>query len=321
MFNKKQVQMRIAHLSDFHYTTFFKKSNLGGIYYLLKYAIKNNADHIVITGDLTDNADNNDFLILRQLFKSLGLLNSKKLSLVIGNHDIFGGVQAAEDIFTFPEKCRKVNFNKQVKQFYNLFKETFDESTYLSENIFPYVKIINGIMLLGMNSIAGYSTAKNIFASNGSVSLEQLNETINILERFNYRDLVKIILIHHHFNKIKISNNGSFGSFWQNIEKQTMKLRKKKRLLTLFKMYNIDLVMHGHLHETEEYKREGIKFLNAGGSLKGPVTGGMEINFIDIKGAAFKIQKQTLSPAADELIMSEVLLNEILSVYRLPVEE
>ncbi len=244
--------MRIAHLSDFHFTTFFKKSNLIDIYSLLNYAIENNADHIVITGDLTDNADSNDFSILRRIFEKLGLLNSQKLSLVIGNHDIFGGVQTAEDIFTFPEKCRTVDFNKQVKQFYNFFKETFENCAYLSGNIFPYAKIINGVLLLGMNSIAGYSTAKNIFASNGSVDLEQLNETIRILEKYNDIVSSKIILIHHHFNKIKVINNGSFGSFWQNIEKQTMKLRKKKRLLNLFRIFDVDLVLHGHLHETVE---------------------------------------------------------------------
>ncbi|MHB1688154.1 MAG: metallophosphoesterase family protein, partial [Ignavibacteriaceae bacterium] len=57
--------MKIAHISDLHFTTFFKKSNYGSIQYLLEYALNHNADHIVITGDLTDNADKNDFLILR----------------------------------------------------------------------------------------------------------------------------------------------------------------------------------------------------------------------------------------------------------------
>ncbi len=302
--------MRIAHLSDFHFTTFFKKSNLDVIHYLLKYAVRNNADHIVITGDLTDNADHTDFLILRRLFEKLGLLNSQKLSLIIGNHDIFGGVQTAEDIFTFPGKCRTVDFNKQVKQFYKFFKETFENCAYLSVNIFPYAKIVNGVLLLGMNSIAGYSTTKNIFASNGSVNLEQLNETIRILERYNNIVSRKIILIHHHFNKIKINNNNSFGSFWQNIEKQTMKLRKKKRLLNLFKIFDVDLVLHGHLHETMEYKRKGIRFLNAGGSLKGPDANEMKINFIDINPSSIKTKTKALIPEPSDLIIENDLLNE-----------
>jgi 3',5'-cyclic AMP phosphodiesterase CpdA len=275
--------MKIAHLSDLHFTTFFKDNNLANIKYLLDYALEKNADHIIITGDLTDNATDTDFLILRQLFESYGILNSQKLSLVIGNHDIFGGVQTAEDIFSFPERCGKVNFNKQVNLFYNYFKETFDNCAFLSKpNIFPYAKILDGVLFVGINSIAEYSTSKNIFASNGSVGIDQFDETAQILEQFKYDAAVKIILIHHHFNKIKVKGKNSFGSFWQNLEKQTMKLRKKKRLFNLFYRYNIDLVLHGHFHEIGEYKRTGIKFLNAGGCLKNNSKNLIGLNFIDI---------------------------------------
>jgi len=286
--------MRIAHLSDLHFTTFFKKNNLAGIKYLLEYALNLKADHIVITGDLTDNATESDFIILRDLFNDLGILNSQKLSLVIGNHDIFGGVQTAEDIFSFPEKCGKVNYIEQIKLFYNYFKETFDNCVYLSKsNIFPFAKILNGILFVGMNSIAEYSTSKNIFASNGSVSIDQFDETAKILEQYKYKALNKLILIHHHFNKIKVKGKNSFGSFWQNIEKQTMKLRKKKRLYNLFNRYEIDLVLHGHFHEMGEYKREGIRFLNAGGSLKNNSKNLLGINFINISQSS-KITTKTI---------------------------
>ena len=286
--------MKIAHISDLHFTTFFKKNNLAGIKYLLEYALAQKADHIVITGDLTDNATESDFFILRQLFKELDILNSQKLSLVIGNHDIFGGVQTAEDIFSFPEKCGKVNFNEQVNLFYNFFKETFTGCVYISKpNIFPYAKILNGILFVGINSIAEYSTSKNIFASNGSVGIDQFDETSKILEQFKYKATNKIILIHHHFNKIKVKGKNSFGSFWQNIEKQTMKLRKKKRMFNLFNRYEIDLVLHGHFHEMGEYIREGIRFLNAGGSLKSNSNNLIGINFIDISPSA-KITTHTI---------------------------
>ena len=287
--------MRIAHISDLHFTTFFKKSNLGSINYMLEYAFKHKADHIVITGDLTDNADKNDFLILRDLFENLGILSSEKLSLVIGNHDIFGGVQTAEDIFSFPEKCRSVNFNEKVQDFYSYFSETFDNCVYFSEDtIFPFAKILDGVLIAGMNSIAEYSKAKNIFASNGAVSIAQFDATLKILENFNKDVHTKIVLIHHHFSKIKSKNSGSFGGFWQNIEKQTMKLRKKKRLLNLFNQYDINLVLHGHYHETKEYHRNGIRFLNAGGSFKNQYHNELFINFIDVDPSIININTHNL---------------------------
>jgi len=53
--------MKIAHISDLHLNMFYKDSNLQKIKYLLKYAIAQKPDHIVITGDLTDNAGEKDF--------------------------------------------------------------------------------------------------------------------------------------------------------------------------------------------------------------------------------------------------------------------
>ena len=289
--------MKIAHLSDLHFTTFFKDHNLELVEYLINYAKHQNADHFVITGDLTDNASDEDFEILRNLFKKHDLLCSDRLSLVIGNHDIFGGLQTAEDIFNFPEKCRSVNFREKVKNFYQHFSEAFDKTDYLSEeNIFPYVKILDDVMFLGLNSISEYSKTKNIFASNGSIGLEQFNETIHLFEQYKNSNYKKLLLIHHHFNKIKIDKNSSSASFWQNIEKQTMKLRKKKRLLKLLNMYKIDLVLHGHYHINNEYVRKGIKFLNAGGSLKGVVPNECFVNFVKIKDDKIKTSIHKLTP-------------------------
>ncbi len=309
--------MRIAHLSDLHFTTFFKKSNLGSIDYLLSYALDQKADHIIITGDLTDNADRNDFLTLRKLFDKHGLLNAEKLSLVIGNHDIFGGVQTAEDILSFPERCRSVDYKRRVREFHTYFRETFDGCTYISpDKVFPYAKSLNGILLIGMNSIAPYSAAKNTFASNGSIDLEQFGETISLLERFNENYRAKLVMIHHHFNKITGGGNNSPASFWQQIEKQTMKLRKKKRLFALFKQYGIDLVLHGHYHETAEYERKGVKFLNAGGSLKALTPKTLSINFIDIKNSGIKINthylpdKNVVTNSEAEVLLSEAVTSD-----------
>ncbi len=275
--------MRIVHISDLHFTTFFSNNNLTLIEQVLKYAIELEGDHIVITGDLTDNAEPKDFLILRKLFEKLDLINGNRFSLVIGNHDIFGGAQTAEDIFTFPEKCSRIDYNKKVKEFYFYFPELFDNSAYFNpERIFPFAKIIGNFLLIGLNSIAEYSRVNNPFASNGIISLEQLDEFYKIFDRFKDENYRKIVMVHHHFNKMKIKENSS-GSLWQNIEKQTMKLRKKKRLLKLFNNESVELVLHGHYHESKEYERKGIRFSNAGASFINDNNKELNVNVIDIE--------------------------------------
>jgi 3',5'-cyclic AMP phosphodiesterase CpdA len=272
--------MRIAHISDLHLTTLFRENKLENIELALQYINETNTDHLAITGDLTDNADTRDFILLRNLFDKYGFLNPTRLSIVIGNHDIFGGVQKAEDIFTFPEKCRVVNYKEKVNEFYNLFPEAFEGCSYLSrENIFPYSKLIDDVLIVGLNSIAEYSKVNNPFASNGKVELQQFFELAEILE--NHTSIKhKIILIHHHFNKMNVNQEKFSNGFWMNIEKQTMKLKKKKRLLHLFNQHGVEPVLHGHYHESNEYFRKGIRFSNAGASFKGYKENEININMI-----------------------------------------
>ena len=283
--------MKIAHISDLHFTTFFRKNNLDKIKHLLNYAIKFKFDHLVLSGDLTHNADQADFEILRNLFKEYSLLDSEKLSVVIGNHDIFGGPQTAEDIFLFPEKCRLVDYDKKVFEFGDYFSEAFQ---YCSDTkggqYFPYVKKINDILIIGLNSIEKYSKLNNPFASNGKIYKDDYNFLANILNKYYIDFTKKLIIVHHHFNKIKVDKSKSGSSFWQNIEKQTMKLKKKKKLFQLFKMFNVDLVLHGHIHETGEYFRKGIRFLNAGSSVMGNNENELKINFINLNNSDINIE-------------------------------
>ncbi len=298
--------MKIAHLSDLHFTTFFKNNNLSDIEYLINYALLQNCDHIVITGDLTDNADSDDFNILRDLFIKYEILKSNRLSLVIGNHDIFGGVQTAEDIFTFPGRCKKVDFHKKVNEFYDCFRETFDNAVHISkEVIFPYAKIVNDVLLIGMNSIAEYSKRKNVFASNGAVGMRQYGEVFEILEKYKWQAESRIVMIHHHFNKMKVDSQDTSASFWQNIEKQTMKLRKKKRLIRMFEHHGIDLVLHGHNHENREYVRKNIRFLNAGGSVKSVQPNTFFVNIIETQKNNIRTEIHKLEPFTSNLIFSE----------------
>lgn len=274
--------MKIAHISDIHLNTLFTDSNLRKIKKLLAYINLQNPDHLVITGDLTDNADESDLRIIRKLLSRYDFLDGRKCSIIPGNHDIYGGPQKAEDLFTYPERCRKTDYNEVVSVFNNSLLELFDGCVYKSErNLYPYAKIIDSTLIIGVNSNTEYSRFKNPFASNGEISLSQFNEITEILN--SYRSSVDkvIMLIHHHFHKLK-SNSSSIAGLWQNIEKQTMKLRNKKRLFNLFNQFKVDMVLHGHIHRSDDYFRKGIRFLNGGASVKGLSDKAARVNFLYI---------------------------------------
>ncbi|MBA4251711.1 MAG: hypothetical protein C0442_08320 [Chlorobiaceae bacterium] len=276
--------MLIAHISDLHINSHIRDSKIKETELLLKKIIELKVDHLVLTGDLSDLANEEDFEILRKLLLKYNLMSGERLSIVIGNHDIFGGLKTAEDIFTFPDYCSGVNYENKVTLFNSYFKEAFDHTIYKSEsNYYPFAKLLDTTLLVGVNSIAHYSKLKNPFASNGKVSKEQLSELTNIMNDFGSLVEKRVLLIHHHFNKIKSKFNLGAKSLWAVVENQTMKLKNKKKLLNLISKFNFDLVLHGHFHENKNYKRKEINFLNSGGTIKNGKADSLLYNLIDIE--------------------------------------
>ncbi len=260
--------MRIAHISDLHLCAKHKRDNIAKIKKLIQHALDNGAQHFVITGDIADNGEEKDFILFREILKKFDLLRSDKTTIVIGNHDIFGGAQSAHDVVNFPSKCLSVNYHEKVSAFVVHFKELFENVIRPhKESFFPFAKEFKDVLLVGLNSIDQYSRFKNPFASNGHVAKTQrkLIESLLITPKFKYK--VKVVLIHHHFYPKNIASQSSESALWNKIENFTMKLRGKKKLLKLFVNNNVKLVLHGHSHEMKEYFREGIRFINAGASV------------------------------------------------------
>jgi predicted phosphodiesterase len=214
--------------------------------------------------------------------KKFNLLNSSKCTIIIGNHDIYGGVHLAEDILNFPKRCNETNYNQKVEQFTSAFNETYHNiKTINNRNIYPFIKEFDDFIFLGLNSIAEYSFLRNPFASNGKIGSTQIESSRILLDSKHLKNKKVLVLTHHHFCKNPITLPHE-STTWQRIEKQTIKLRNKKRLLGFFKELNTELVLHGHLHESSFYKRKKIKFLNAGGTILLENKGELNYNMIEI---------------------------------------
>ncbi len=283
--------MKIAHISDLHLDANYKESNRAGTLHLLEYIADNNFDHVIISGDITENAQSSAFELARNIFKKHDLLKPDKLTVTIGNHDIFGGVHLAEDIVNYPAKCRKTNFHLKVKEFAYYFRETFHKNIYNSENIFPFVKELDNVIISGLNSIAYYSIYKNPFASNGKISSYQIEQVEKVLSEKVSPSKKRIVVSHHHFCKDFSENTTSSAALWHAVERQTMKLRNKQKIIKKLGNIGTDYVLHGHLHESSSYKRKNIQFVNAGGSILGNNFGKLSLNEItvDSRGISHKI--------------------------------
>ena len=75
-----------------------------------------------------------------------------------------------------------------------------------------------------------------------------------------------------------------------------MKLNGKKRLFNLFNEHQIDIVLHGHFHESNEYQRKNIRFINSGGSFRGEYKNEIGLYLIDTETKPFKVNLHRLNP-------------------------
>ena len=298
--------MRIAHLSDCHINLKYHPQHLPRLRRALENALEQNgADHVIITGDLTSNADARDLLTVRRLFESFGILKSSKLTVIVGNHDLFGGPHLADDLLSFPDRCRKMDYDEKVSIFQDMFAELFSDTITMDASGYPFLKRIKNVCLLGFNSIARYSLLQNPVGSNGIIYPEAHQQAIELAKHHAWNTAsTRIALLHHHtfrprdVSHLELADGISRGGIAARIEQRTLKLHGKRQLFKLFKAMDVDMVLHGHIHFTGSYTRDEIPCLNGGGAIY-PVFrgGGYYYNLIETDGkrlvnTAIKVEKK-----------------------------
>lgn len=300
--------MTIAHLSDFHLSAEHRRSHIRRARRALDYVKTLNVDHIVVTGDITANGYPADYRIARSLFASAGLLDSDKLTVTIGNHDVFGGVHTAEEVLTFPNHCKATDDKAKVREFGCAFRETFEHTLRQSgKRFFPFAKVVGDVALIGVNTVAAHSRFKNPIGSNGGVDDRSFDLLVELLESPLLHAKRKIIALHHHFCRMRDVIPGTMHSVWGAIESQTMKLHGKSRLLKLFAGTNVEMVLHGHVHESNEYSRDGVRFLNAGGSVLHDRNPDLHINIIRVSDAGVQAEIHRIPVESVSLLRNESL--------------
>jgi 3',5'-cyclic AMP phosphodiesterase CpdA len=261
--------MKLIHISDLHLNLEAHDDNVERLLSFFAHLKLFQPDHLIISGDLSENGDEEELLLLREIMERTGFYSAERATVVIGNHDIFGGVHRAEDILTFPERCQNTDYDGKVQRFHEIFSDLFAGCHFpLEGQPYPFIKQVGSIAIAGVNSIAPYSAIKNMFASRGKVSDAQYEALYEGL--LHAMDLVDhlFVAVHHHFNKIETGEQVWLKSLWSRIEKQTMKLKKKKRLMQLFQVFCVKAVLHGHHHVMETYERQGVNYINSGASVK-----------------------------------------------------
>lgn len=253
---------KIAHISDTHIS--YNDDDMHGIRLveLLKDIVERKCDHVFFTGDLAENPKASDFQYVREILYYYGLLDASRMTVVPGNHDIFGGAEKGIESIFFSLTCKKTDYEENLDTFIDTFKETFPNN-----NSYPFLKIINNIAIVGINSNDRWSEDKNPEGSNGKIQKEDFRKLRKILSSNEVKGKVIIILIHHHLNKPELKEDLPGHSLWLKVIEWKMRLYGRKKLLRFFKKYNVNLILHGHTHVNEIYNLKGVSIVNSSACL------------------------------------------------------
>lgn len=253
---------KIAHISDLHIDR--QNKNLTERFdRLLKNISKKKVDHLFITGDIVHKPDEANFETVIKKLKKYGYFRREKLSVCIGNHEVFGGAEHGGKSYRFPTQCKNTDIQNRTKEFCNYFGDTFPKEM----KSFPYAKEIENLVIFGINSVAKWSLDGNPIGSNGEITDKEILILKKLLNSRKYSGKLKIALIHHHFYYTSLYKEDEIFSNWLYSERVTMQLHNRKNIINLFRECGIKFVFHGHTHINETYKRDGINFINCSGCL------------------------------------------------------
>lgn len=249
---------KIAHISDIHIKN-TKHVHFDILNKLLKDIKKRKVDHILLTGDIVDCATAEEFKLVKNTFNKYGYYDKSKLTVIPGNHDIYGGPSDRMPGYMFIQYCRKLNFKKSVNNFAKKFSDIN------TSNKLPYLKVIDNAALIGINSIYEWDLHENSNGTNGYLNDSILKKLVNILEKKELKDKIKIVLIHHHFNEPMFRKDHIEQRMWLEAEEAKMKFYNKKELMKIFNKYKVKFVLHGHNHISESYKINDVTYVNSSG--------------------------------------------------------
>ncbi|HEY4613770.1 MAG TPA: metallophosphoesterase [Bacteroidota bacterium] len=258
---------KLVHISDPHLSRQFYREHIKSFQLLLREIAEQGCDHLLITGDIVSTADPDDYYLAREILLKFQLLSGSRLTVVPGNHDIFGGPHRAVDILSFPRHIRTLDYYKHLALFKEAFEESFEGSVQLFQGRrFPFLKVAGPFAILGLNSIPPWSLWNNPLGSNGMLDQPHVDCLRSLVSAESLRGLIPVVAIHHHFNDLASDGTPTNG-VWKRIEQKTMRMKKRRMLVKLFKSIGVQYIFHGHIHRNELYESQGIQFANGAGAV------------------------------------------------------
>jgi len=235
--------MRIAHFSDLHVlaldgveaTRFLNKRFTGWVNLKLKRGHKHRTayvsaiarevtraqvDHVVITGDVTNLALENEFEAAKRLLEEDLHLDAKHVTIVPGNHDLYTRGALRAQRFT--------------KYFARYMESDLPElAAEIELGRFPVVKLRGNVAVIGLSS----AVPRPPLMASGQLGKKQLDALERILDHPEVRRRMPVVALHHPIHNPPSRMKTFVEGLWD-----------AEQLRAALHRVDHALVLHGHLH-------------------------------------------------------------------------
>uniref|UniRef100_Q3APN9 Calcineurin-like phosphoesterase domain-containing protein n=1 Tax=Chlorobium chlorochromatii (strain CaD3) TaxID=340177 RepID=Q3APN9_CHLCH len=252
--------LKIAHISDIHLSGANDRSHAARLTRLLQHLRNEQFDHLVITGDLGNHADPDEWRVVQQLLKQTEWYHWERCTILPGNHDLMN----------LEEEMRLYNALNPIQWFRQkafqrkrqLFCELFYEIMGGKNQTFPFLKILNyptlRLALVALDSVAAWHPSTNPLGARGFIEPQQLTALQQPQIAEALRSCVVIGLCHHAYKVYGTDSLIDQAFDW------TMELQNRDAFFSLMQQLGASIVLHGHFHRFQSYQKEGITFINGG---------------------------------------------------------
>ena len=287
--------LRLAHISDLHYT----EANRERISALIQIIRSSGIEHLIVTGDLTEDARSKHLEQVRDILAAQGYSSSDTLTVIPGNHDLFGFIyqtfsdpkevignihsmrdlgKAFKTIWRFRKRMLIYNdraYQRDLCAFRSHFSGTYEHCLPVKGNRcgFPFVKLLpDNVALIGVDTNRYVPRVYNMLRILGGTPNairtwdlapmgENLSGSTGYLDLETTKAALELPEIRDR-RKIVVMHHYLYTFAHAEMKSSAiyareMRLLNRDAITDLFISHHVDLVLHGHWHIDDAYPLDG----------------------------------------------------------------
>lgn len=245
--------VRLAVLSDLHIDREAEKSSWKLAKRAFRAAVEEQVDHVVVAGDLFDCSDamERDHERLQRFLEELGLWDSSKLTLVVGNHDIFHVAHRGSVAHCLKQFALVAATDAQAnyERFCDWAGELVEEDERLDdEDLFPFVKRLGPVRLFAADTTAPLTQ----HGGNGFFPADQAERMMQALGPDSER---RLLAIHNAPDEGRLQSLTDLGRGLLRLEIDLdlgYPKKELRRLEAFAEEARLDAILCGHFHALDD---------------------------------------------------------------------